>query len=65
MFRNQNISNQRKAERDYYQDQFELNSNDLRTYWKVIKNIIQKSENTFSCNNDEFVIINKATSDGK
>ena len=64
-FRNQNISNQRKAERDYYQDQFELNSNDLRKSWKVIKNIIQKSENKFSCNNEEFVINNKITSDGK
>ena len=30
-----------------------------------LKNIIQKSDNKFSCNNDEFVINNKITSDGK
>ena len=43
-FRNQNLSKQRKPERAYYQEQFELNRNDLRNSWKVIKNIIQKSE---------------------
>ena len=64
-FRNQNISNLRKAERDYYQDQFELNINDLRYFWKVIKNIIQKSENKFSCNHEEVVINNKITPDEK
>ena len=64
-FRNQNLSNQRKAERAYYQEQFELNRNDLRNSWKVIKNIIQKSENKLSGNHEEFVINNKITSDGK
>ena len=64
-FRNQNLSNQRKAERDYYQEQFELNSNDLRNSWKVIKNIIKKSVNKLSGNHEEFVINNKITSDGK
>ena len=64
-FRNQNLSNQRKAERAYYQEQFELNRNDLRNSWKVIKNIIQKSEYKLSGNHEEFVINNKITSDGK
>ena len=30
-----------------------------------IKNILQKSENKLSCNNEEFVINNKITSNGK
>ena len=59
------MSNQIKSERDYYQDQFELISNDIRKSWKVIRNRIQKSENKFSCNHEKVVINIKITSEGK
>ena len=32
-FTNQNLSNQRKAERKYYTEQFELHKQDLKKSW--------------------------------
>ena len=37
MYKNTNLSKQRKAERDYYHEQFEINKNDLKNSWKIIK----------------------------
>ena len=35
-FRNRNLNEQRKAERNYYTEKFELNKNDLKKSWKII-----------------------------
>ena len=40
--RNKVISLQRKAERNYYKEQLEINEHDLRKSWNVIKDIIGK-----------------------
>ena len=37
IYQNTNLSKQRKAERDYYHEQFEIHQNDLRNSWKIIK----------------------------
>ena len=36
-FKNRNLNEQRKAERNYYTEQFELNKHDIKKSWKVIK----------------------------
>ena len=41
-YKNTNLSQQRKAERDYYLEQFEIHKNDLRNSWKIIKYILEK-----------------------
>ena len=42
MYKNMNLSKQRKAERDYYLKQFEIHKNDPRMSWKIIKEMIGK-----------------------
>ena len=42
MYKNTNLSKQRKAERDYYHEQFEIHKNDLKNSWKIIKEMIGK-----------------------
>ena len=42
MYKNNNLTKQRKAERDYYHKQFEIHKNDLRNSWKIIKEMIGK-----------------------
>ena len=42
IYKNTNLSKQRKAERDYYHEQFEIHKNDLRNSWKIIKEMIGK-----------------------
>ena len=37
-----NLSKQRKGERDYYHEQFEIHKNDLRKPWKIIKEMTGK-----------------------
>ena len=44
-FKNRNLNEQRKAERNCYTEQFELNKQDLNKSWKIIKNIIGKEDN--------------------
>ena len=39
-YKNFNLSKQRKAEREYYHEQFEIHKNDLRNSWKIIKDLI-------------------------
>ena len=41
-YKNTNLSKQRKAERAYYHEQFEIHKNDLRNSWKIIKDMIRK-----------------------
>ena len=49
-FRNRNLNEQRKAERNYYTEKFVLNKNDLKKSWKIIKNMIGKEDNRYSLN---------------
>ena len=35
-FRNRNLNEQRKAERNDYTEKFELNKNELKKSWKII-----------------------------
>ena len=55
-FKNQNLSNQRKAERKKYTEQFELNKQDLKKSWKIIKNMIGKEDNRCYMNQIDFLI---------
>ena len=36
-YKNMNLSNQRKAERNYYKEQFDLHKTDLKRSWNIIK----------------------------
>ena len=60
--KNKNLTNQRQAEKKYYKEQFELNSNDLKKSWEVIKNIISK-EDKCATKNKAFLINNMYISD--
>ena len=42
MYKNINVSKQRKAGRDYYHKQLEIHKNDLKNSWKIIKEMIGK-----------------------
>ena len=61
-FRNKNISNQRKTERNYYK---ELNENDIRKSWKVIEDVIGKHEHRLYNDHEDFYINSKLTIDKK
>ena len=39
-FRNEVLSKQRKAERIYYREKFEINEKDLRKSWNILKSLI-------------------------
>ena len=60
-----NLSNQRKAERNYYREQFDLHKTDLKRSWNIIKNIINKEDNRRSAKVLVFLINNQYISDGK
>ena len=64
-FRNRNLNEQRKAERNYYTEKFELNKNDLKKAWKIIKNMIGKEDNRYSLNHIDFLINGQYISDSK
>ena len=64
-FKNKNLTNQRKAERNYYREQFELHKSDLKNSWNTIKTIIGKNDRTRSINSIDFLINNHYTSDCK
>ena len=60
-YKNTNLSKQRKAERDYYHEQFEIHKYDLRNSWKIIKEMIGKVDQckvkkhtTFLINNNQY-----------
>ena len=55
--------NQRKTERNYYKEQFELNENDIRKSWKVIKDVIGKHEHRLYNDHEDFYMNSKLTID--
>ena len=59
------LSNQRKAEINYYKEQFDLHKTDLKRSWNIIKNIIGKEDNRRPAKDIVFLINNKYISDGK
>ena len=63
--KNMNLSNQRKAEINYYKEQFDLHKTDLKRSWNIIKNIINKEDNRRSAKDLVFLINIKYISDGK
>ena len=52
-----NLSKQRKAERDYYREQFEIHQHDLTKSWRVIKHIIGK-QNKYTLKKQSIYLIN-------
>ena len=60
-----NLSNQRKAERNYYRGQFDLHKTYLKKSWNIIKNIISKEDNRHSEKHTCFLINNQYISDSK
>ena len=64
-YKNMNLSKQRKAERDYYREQFDLHQTDLKKSWNIIKNIIGKEDKRCSVRNIDFLINNQYISDSK
>ena len=62
-YKNINLSNQRKAERDFYREQFDLHQTDLKKSWKVIKNIIGKDDNRSCTQHNDFLLNNQYISD--
>ena len=61
-FKNQNLSDQRAAERSYYKDQFGIFGDDLRKSFKVLRKVIGKQDGQSMANID-FIIGNKLVSD--
>ena len=63
--KNRNTVNslQRKAERNYYKEQLEINEHDLRKSWNVIKDIIGKEGKNKQNKSAEFIIDNKTSTD--
>ena len=64
-YKNMNLSNQRKAEINYYKEQFDLHKTELIRSWNIIKNIINKEDNRRSAKYIVFLINNQYISDGK
>ena len=62
-YKNQNLSKQRKPERDYYREQFEMHKHDLKKSWKVLKNIIGKEDKGTSIKQTIFLINNQYTTE--
>ena len=62
-YKNEVLSKQRKAERDYYQALLELHNDDLEKSWKILRLIIGKFEDTKLCRLNDFVIDGKITTD--
>ena len=61
-FKNQNLSDQKAAERSYYKDQFGILGDDLRKSFKVLRKVIGKQYGQNMANID-FIIRNKLVSD--
>ena len=53
----------KKTEINYYKEQFELNENDIKQSWKVIKHIIGKHEHRLYNDHEDFYINSKITTD--
>ena len=65
MYKNTNLSKQRKAERDYYHEQFEIHKNDLKNSWKIIKEMIGKVDHHKVKKHTTFLINNQYSTDSK
>ena len=61
--KNLNLSNQRKAERDYYREKLELHQTDLKKSWNVFKNIIGKVDHRRPIHHIDFLLNNQYISD--
>ena len=55
-YKNCNLSDQRKAEQNYYTKQFELNKKDLKKSWQIIKSMIGKDNSECSKYQIDFII---------
>ena len=55
-YKNRNLNDQRKDERNYYTEQFELNKKDLRKSWQIIKSMIGKDNSECSKYQIDFLI---------
>ena len=62
-YKNEVLSKQRKAEREYYQAQLELYNDDLEKSWKILRLIIGKFEDTKLRRLNDFVIDNNIITD--
>ena len=62
-YKNKVLSEIRKAEREYYRQEFEMTKNDLRKSWKVIKNIIDKDQINNQIQTPQFLFNNRKVSD--
>ena len=60
-----NLSNQRKAERNDYKEQFDLHKTDLKRSWNIIFFLIGKEDNRRPAKDIVFLINNQYISDGK
>ena len=61
-FKNLNLSNQRKAEINFYKEQFELYKSDAKKSWKILKRILGKDKQ-ISEKQIDFIINNQLVSD--
>ena len=61
-YNNENLTKQKKAERDYHRDQFEMHNNDLKKSWNIIKDIIGKEDKHTSKKHTTFLINKQYTS---
>ena len=64
-YKNMKLSNQRKAEINYYKEQFDLHKTYFRRSWNIIKKIINKEDNRYSAKDIVFFINRQYISDGK
>ena len=62
-YKNKNLAKQRKTERGYYHEQFEIHQHDLKKSWKVLKNIIGKEDNHTIKKQTVFLKNNQYTTD--
>ena len=53
-FKNRNMNEQRKNERNYYTEQFELNKHDIKKSWKLINNMIGREDGRYPTNQQIF-----------
>ena len=63
VLKNHVLGKQRKAERTYFREQFEMHSADLRKSWNVIKTLIGKSDKVSHQSQINFLINGTVTSD--
>ena len=55
-FHNRNVTDQRKAERNYYIEQYLFNIKDLKKSWKIIKHMFGKEDSGYAKYQIDFLI---------